>query len=416
MEVILLKEKEVVGSTDVVEKKRTKRDDSGEMVDKDRVAMSETRWDMSGRPICRLCGRAQDDMVNHLNLDHDVTVEKYQEDYPGWPIEGRSDVGKGESLSFKDRPTEMFSVHELFGFWWGGKGKDKKVQGYKEPGPMTPKVNKHYVFNPETTQVCLLGLYLKDRILMFGPTGTGKTSIWEQICARLNYNYVRINFDAGVTRADLVGQWVVRGHSMEFSYGILPSAMLLPGTVVCFDEWDSVSQECSFVLQRPLEDPSQLLIMENKAEVVTLHKDNLIVATANTAGMGDETGLYTGTRQQNYSQINRFSMTIEAKYLPAPDEEQILMNMYGSATEGRTEEESLQPLEAKAMVQAANAIREAHLRGELSVPLSTRDLVNWGEKYMIWGEPLKAAKYCFVNRLPVEDRDVVLGVVKRCSA
>lgn len=372
-------------------------------------AAGESKWDMSGRPICRLCGRGVEDLSLHLVEDHGTPLAEYKEQFPNAPVESRSDVGSAESLSFKAREKRQYSVHDTFGFFWSKK-KDKQVQGYATPGPLTPKVDPSYVFHPETTQVCLLGLHLKDKVLMHGPTGCGKTTIWEQIAARLNYNFVRINFDSGVTRADLVGQFVVKGKSMDFQYGVLPTAMTLPGTIILFDEWDTVSEECSFVLQRPLEGNSQLLVMEKGNEVITLHPENAIVATANTCGLGDDTGLYSGTRVQNYSQINRFSLTVEASYLPAEEEEKILNNLYGLAVLG---EDGLYPQEVAAMVQCANGVREAHLRGDLSVPLSTRDLVNWGQKYVIWGDVQKAARYCFINRLPLEDRDVVTDVIKR---
>ena len=367
----------------------------------------DAKWDMEGAPICALCGHSvSGSFAEHLEEVHATTLAKYTEQFPEWPLVKRSDVGS--SLGFHEREKKMFSVEQTFGFWWS-RGKDKLVQGYAEAGHLTPKIDPNYVFEPELTQVALAGLHMKDKILMFGPTGSGKTSIWEQIAARLNFNFVRINFDAGITRSDLVGMHVVKGKSMTFEEGILPTGMSLPGTIICFDEWDTASEEVSFVLQRPLESNSQLLLLEDNKRIVKLHKENVIVATANTAGMGDDTGLYSGTRQQNYSQINRFSLTIETNYLPEKDEVEILERKFGSASEGKTIDSDI----LKAMVRLVNAVREAHTRGELSVPLSTRDLINWGEKMRIWGSPQKSAKYCFVNRYPLEDREVVEALIKR---
>lgn len=233
---------------------------------------------------------------------------------------------------------------------------------------------------------------------------TGKTSLWTQIGARLNYNVVRINFDGGITRADLVGQWVVKGRDMTYQYGILPTGMTLPGTIIIIDEWDTVSDECSFVLQRPLEEESQLLLLEKGEEVISLHPDNIIVATANTNGMGDDTGLYThGTRLQNYSQINRFSMTIIMDYLPPKEEQQILLNRF----------DTLEPEEAEMIITVVNTIREAFLKRTVSAPLSTRDAINWCMKYTLLGDIHKAAKYTFINRSPLEDQEVLTSIVKR---
>jgi cobaltochelatase CobS len=365
---------------------------------------SAAKYSAGGKPICALCGKAQDDMASHLKKEHETTIPEYKSQFPDYPIE-KQDVGTGETLSFKTRKKRKFSVYETFGFWWDDKKKtDKEIEGYIEPGPLTPIVDEGYVFNREYTMVALLGVHLRDKVLTYGPTGSGKTSLWEQISARLNMNFMRINFDGGITRADLVGQYVVKGKTMEFAYGVLPTGMKLPGTILCMDEWDTVSEECSFVLQRPLEQHSQLLVMEKGEEVIELHPDNVIVATANTAGMGDDSGLYQqGTKLQNFSQINRFSLTIILDYLPAKDEEAILMKRFKKVEE----------IEAEAFVQSGKAVRDAFAKTEVAAPLSTRDLINWAEKYEIWGCPVKAATYCFINRYPLEDQQTIRGLIQR---
>jgi len=369
---------------------------------------AEVKYSSEGLPVCRLCGEAIREMAPHIEKMHGMSPTDYQERYPDWPLEPLTlgaAIREG-SLSYLDRPKEQYSVLETFGFYWNEKKKkDKMVWGYKSPGPLTPPIDPTYVFNPEYTPVLLLGLHKRNKVLCYGPSGSGKTSIWQQIAARLNYNCVRINFDAGISRADLVGQWIVKGKEMNFAHGILPKAMLLPGTIIIFDEWDSISEECSFVLQRPLEEHSQLMLLEKGEEVVTLHEDNLIVATANTAGLGDDTGLYSaGTRIQNFSQINRYQLCVIMDYLPPEEEAKILLKRFP---------DDVDQDEAEMMVAAANLIREAFQNKQLSTPISTRDVVNWAEKYAVWGNPLRAATYCFINRSPIEDRETLQKLIKR---
>lgn len=376
----------------------------------DRKVMSESKFNSRGLPVCRLCGQAQEDMRTHLQEKHDVDPVEYQLEYPDWLLDPQSgaSIAKGSELSYKDRLKKDFSVKELFGFWWNPEDKeDRVVQGYADPGPLTPKIDDGFVYDPEYTRVALLAFFLKDKVLTYGPTGSGKTSLWEQMSARLNYNCVRINFDGGITRPDLVGQWLVKGKEMEYSYGILPSGMTLPGTVVVLDEWDTISEECSFVLQRVLEQNSQLLLMEKGEEVITMHPDNVLVATANTAGMGDDSGLYSqGTNLQNFSQVNRFSLTIIMDYLKAKQEQEILTKRFPA----------LEKIEGEFIIKVVNLIRDAHQKGDISAPLSTRDAINWAEKYVIWGDIEKAAQYTFINRYPVEDRDVLRGIITRAFA
>ena len=286
--------------------------------------------------------------------------------------------------------------------------KEREVSGFAEPGPETPDVDPGYVFPPEETKVLLLGLELRDRVLIVGHTGTGKSSLVQQIAARLNYNVVRINFDGEVSRADLLGEKVIEGREMTFQYGILPHAFRMPGTIVLLDEWDSISGECSFVLQRPLEkDDGKLLLLENGGEIIELHEDNAIIATANTTGQGDDTGLYAhGTKVQNYAQLNRFALTIDLKYMSQEQETEMLKLRFPD----------LSDTECSTLVKAVSLVREAYMNGELAAPLSPRDLINWADKYIRMGDPIRAAKYCFLNRMPEEDHAAAEQIIQRSFA
>jgi cobaltochelatase CobS len=282
---------------------------------------------------------------------------------------------------------------------------EREVNGFVDRTEYVPTVDPSYVFPPEETKILLLGLEMKDRCLLVGGTGTGKTSLVEQIAARLNYNVVKINFDGCVTRQDLIGEWVVQGKQMVFQYGILVHAFKMPGTIIILDEWDTISGECSFVIQRPLQkDDGKILIMETGGELIPIHPDNVIVATANTCGQGDDTGLYShGTKVQNYSQLNRFGITIRMNYLEESKEIEMIQKRFPA----------LAAQECSALVKAVNAVRDAYMNNTISAPLSPRDLINWADKYIRLGDPERAAKYCFMNRMPEEDAIAVKSLIQR---
>jgi cobaltochelatase CobS len=284
--------------------------------------------------------------------------------------------------------------------------RDRMIEGFEEPTSFTPAADPKYVFPRDETLALLMAMTgkPKDPALLVGATGVGKTSLVEQIAAKLNYNVVKISFDAAVMRNDIVGEWVVKGKEMSFQYGIIVVAFLMPGTILLLDEWDAQNEETAFVLQRPLQKEDRKIFLLETLDLIEMHPDNCIMATANTNGQGDDTGLYShGTRIQSYAQLNRFTVTVKLDYLPEDQEEQIVKEAYSDLDED----------EVKSLVRAINKVRDGYTNGQLSVPLSTRDLLNWTDKYIKFGDAMKAATFCFLNRMSVEDATVTSGIVQR---
>tara|TARA_Y100001963_G_scaffold159422_1_gene263023 strand:+ start:2830 stop:3873 length:1044 start_codon:yes stop_codon:yes gene_type:complete len=324
---------------------------------------------------------------------------EYVEDENGNPVlgaNGKPELARYTSGKRKGEPIPL----------------DSRVLGFTKPGPETPEVKEEYVFDREATTNLLIGMECGDRVLITGPTGSGKTTLVEQVAARLNYNFVKISFDSGITRDDLVGCHQYRpGEGTVFQEGILPYAMRLPGTIILFDEWDTIGSECSFVLQRVLQkDDGCLQILEKGGELIQPHPQNVFTSTANTIGLGDETGLYAqGTNVQNYAQLNRYGVTIKLDYLPLEQEKEMLRRRFIEA-DGTS---SLHETEISSFCRAIAAVRDGYANGTLSVPLSPRDLINWAEKYMVMGDHMAAAKICFLNRMLQDDSIAVQGMIQR---
>lgn len=319
-------------------------------------------------------------------------------------------------MEFELREEKKFKMGETFGIeapdWVDkatGKTHPRTVTGFASPGRFTPEADPNYIFPKEETRIILASLEFKDRTLLVGPTGCGKSTIIQQIAARLNYNVIKIAFDGNVERQHLVGQWLLKGKRkdediMEWVDGMLTFGMKEPGTIILLDEWDTLSPDAGFVLQSPLDkNDGTLLLLENHNQIIKLHPQNAIMATANTNGQGDDTGSYlAGTKVQNFAQLNRFGTTILMNYLEKEHEVKMLESTFKCSNEDATK-----------YVDIVNEFRKSNERGEMSVPVSTRDLRNWFFKFRVLGKPILAARYSFINRMTKEDRIAAEQILQR---
>jgi cobaltochelatase CobS len=319
-----------------------------------------------------------------------------------------------------NRATKTFSVRETFKIETGVKTdasgspikdeqgnllyKDVVIEGFLEPGIMTPKINPNYVFPKEELVQFLQSLKARDTTYLVGHSGTGKTELVNQVAARLNYNVVQINFDGHLSRSDLIGDWKIAAGNMIFRYGLIPLAFTEPGTIVLLDEVDACAPETAFVLQRAVSADLRFLMHETN-QIFELHPQNCIVGTANTNGMGDDSSLYlAGTNVQNFSFLNRWKTVIQIEYISSADEIKVLENMFPDA---HAKQHIVQ------VVKVLSAVREAFKAGSMSMPLTTRDGINWMEKISRVPLPMKAARYSFLDKLPVNDAISIANLIQR---
>lgn len=350
---------------------------------------------------CAICKKWEGHViVKHLKEAHPkVDVFDYITDYDA-PIAsqyGYEVLRKHNQSIVPERERKAVKVGETFGL---PPEKDEKknparkfvnreVQAYKEPSPFTPAIDPDYVFPEQALRKLLIGFNLqsRNRVWLHGYSGTGKTQLVTQVCARLNAGLMRINGDTSLTRRHLIGDWVVRNGETVFQYGIIPMAMR-NGDVLLIDEIDHLNPPTLAVLRGVLEDPSQLVILENGNEVVKAHPNFRVVATANTAGAGDESGLFVTSRALSLADRQRFSIWIRVDYLPAKVETDMLKKRFPKLVDN----------ELKRFYQVVKSIRERHKSGELEESFSPRELINWVEKYFIVGDAMEAAEMCFLDR------------------
>ena len=267
---------------------------------------------------------------------------------------------------------------------------------------MIPETNTTYVHNVDDLKNVMLALELHINPYVWGHKGTGKSELFEQIAARTGRPFVRIQHTANTEESHIVGMWTVKDGETRFELGPLALAMK-HGWLYLADEYDFALPSVLSVYQAVLEG-KPLMIKEADAEnrLIKPHPNFRFVATGNTNGTGDETGLYQGTNLQNSANYDRFGMVIEKKYMPKKQESLILQKRCG-----------LVEADANKLVEFAGLVREAYDGQKISDTISPRTLINASMIGVRRGSFNVGVQLSFTNKLSRVDKEVVEGLAQR---
>lgn len=323
-------------------------------------------------------------------------------------VSGSGKIPNGE---VKTKPA-----YEVFGLKKGASFDfEVPVWEWDAPHPYVPEVDGDYIFRPKELMAALYALITGERSWSSGHTGTGKTTLWEQIGARLNWPVRVLSFDSEITRADLIGQHVLVNDGgttiSKFVEGILPQCMGQPIMLVC-DEVDFIRPDVAYVMQRVLE-MKGLTLTEDGGRIVTPHPMFRIVATANTEGQGDDYGMYAGARVQSAAFLDRFTNWIRVDYLTAEQRLGLLKAKVGALDEPTAQQVNKYTTEHIEAFKAAKVMK----------PISPRGMISLGSKVANYLTifPAKSRKEaihqalesCILNACTQQDRVVLKAIADR---
>jgi cobaltochelatase CobS len=268
-------------------------------------------------------------------------------------------------------------------------------------GPLTPRMNPAYLFAAHHADV-IRDLVENRRVMLIGHTGSGKTSLIEQVAAGAGQGVIRVNMNGQTTIGDFVGFWTVKGGATVWVDGVLPVAMR-DGLWLIIDEIDFAEPGILAVLTAVLEPHGKLLLKEKGNEVVAPDPAFRLAATANAVGaMSRYRHLYQGANLMNEAFLDRWRV-YQFDYLSPADEAQVLV---------RTLAPYLSPALAHTLVAIAADCRAAFEREDLASAFSTRRLLDWAELMLRLGDPERAAEPTIYSKISPEDAAVIRGIMR----
>lgn len=391
---------------------------------------------MSDKIKCELCNAEVHAIQTHLKSDHpETTIESYIAQFPEAPL--MSDLAK-EMLAKKraakaPAPAEESSklemagtaasvstlvpkgavvkkaFHEVFALGSAKAARSSKgdaipisVIGNPDHPDMVPTSSDDYVYDIDELKNVILALELNIPCYVWGHKGSGKSELFEQIAARTGRGFMRVQHTVNTEESHIAGQWTVKDGHTVFELGPLPTAMI-NGWTYCADEYDFALPSVLSVYQAVLEGKA-LVIKEADAanRIIKPHPNFRFVATGNTNGSGDETGLYQGTNIQNSANYDRFGMVIHKQYMKKSAESLILQNRVGLVKE-----------DSDKMVEFASLVREAYDGAKISDTVSPRTLIYAAKIGVKRGSFRQGITLSFINKLSKVDREVVDGLAQR---
>ncbi len=212
-----------------------------------------------------------------------------------------------------------------------------------------------------------------------GPTGCGKTRFMEYMAWKLQRPLITIACHEDLTATDLVGRFLIKGESVEWSDGPLTKAV--KGGAICYLDEVVEARKDTIVVIHPLTDDRRIIPIDKLGVIVKAPKEFMLSVSYNPGYQSIIKDMKQSTRQ-------RF-VAIDFDYPPAELEKQIV------AHESQLDEKT-----AGLLVEIGQSIRNFKHHG-LEEGVSTRLLIYAGKLIREGIEPKEACRIAMAK--PITD-------------
>ena len=360
---------------------------------------------------CKLCDHVDESgqLIDHLKEAHtDIVPKDYIIEHGKDAIIHPIVFAKIEANKAKKaKGTKSKAKKPVSGFEFKNVTLPKAREVSEEFQKFIPSIDENYQFQ-DFTECVILDLIADNNIALTGHTGSGKTSLVEQLAARVGQPTIRVNTNQQTTTYDFMGYNTAVNGSVEWVDGALPFCMK-NGFWLVIDEGDYAEPSILSALNAVLEEGRTLMLKEKGNETIKAHEDFRIIFTGNTLGqMSVYRGLYQGTRLMNEAFMNRFNSCYIVDYLDAESELKMLLGRYPTFHQAV----------AKRMVAVANAMRESFKNETIDSTFSPRLLMSWTQRIMELSDRgekavMDAAKHTIESKLSAEDAEAFRGMCQR---
>jgi MoxR-like ATPase len=292
--------------------------------------------------------------------------------------------------------------------WYNGR--DVRVKIAPTPGPNTPMGNIPEVFGQDRMLFTLIaGIAEGSHVLLSGPTGTAKTTVYAWIAQKLNYNFIVMPMSGSTEAAHMIGEYLPApagdgSFGVSWTDGPVTKAVRLSQkhpTILLFDEVNRIRNMAEVARLYSLLDGQKFIELVEKRngtdEVEFLKAGDIFIGgTMNPAD--DGAADYSGVLELDPAFMSRFGLHPPIGYPDLDIEIRTLVSRVAG----------LSSANATKMVNAARRIRESV---EVRFPISFRELEAWGKmlRYMDYDE---AAEVTVVQKAHADTRPSVRNLLK----
>jgi MoxR-like ATPase len=314
----------------------------------------------------------------------DVMGSLNQTKYPTWLMTTK--VGRGLYAIPGGSVTQAMSRTPVTEYAeQPAKKMESVVVDFTDTDSLIPRLDANYVaFGNHKDLEQIIGSRQFYPAYISGPTGNGKSTTIEQICAKQRRALIRVNLNTMTDEDQLIGTKTLVNGNVEIVEGPVVIAMRT-GSVLLLDEIDAGSANTLLCLQPILEGKPYYFKLKN--EMIVPAPGFNVFATANTKGKGSDDGRYIGTNVLNEAFLERFAVTFNQEYPDSKVEKRIILNLM--RTYNAVDEDF-----ADNMVKWADAIRRTFDAGGVDETITTRRLIHIVRAFSIFKNQKKSIELC----------------------